>query len=106
MHRLRQLFASATGRRIAAALAGVLLLAQLAAAGHLHLPAPDQDRGGSHALCELCVAADRAGVAPPAPFIALPPAAAEAVVRVAIAAVPVAPAPGGYSSRAPPFSLV
>ena len=107
MHRLRPLLASATGRRLAAALGGVLLLVQFAAAGHLHRTFPDQDRGGSHqTACDLCVAADRTGVAPPAASFSVPLAAAPALAPVAVIAVPVTPAPGGHSPRAPPRPLV
>jgi len=106
MEWLRQLLASATGRRFTTVLAGVLLLVQLAAVGHLHLVAPDSDRHRPHAVCDLCVAADRSAVAPPSISIHLPFLAAAAPTRAVLPAPPASPAPGGYSSRAPPLPVV
>lgn len=105
MERLRPLLASATGRRFATLLAGILLLVQLAAVGHLHPVVPDPDRGNPHAVCDLCVAADRSAVAPPSVSIDLPFVAADAPAQTVLAAPPATSAPGGYSSRAPPLPL-
>ena len=105
MERLRQLLACATGRRLAATLAAALLLLQVAAAGHLHLPLPEQDRGGSHAVCDLCVAADRAGIGPPCVPFTLPFLPAIAPAETGVATGPAEPVPQGYSARAPPASL-
>lgn len=105
MERLHRLLASATGRRFATVLAGVLLLVQLAAAGHLHLAVPDSDRGSPHAFCDLCAATDRSAVAPPSVSIDTPFVAAGALAPTALAGPPAAPAPGAYSSRAPPLPL-
>ena len=105
MDRLRQLLACATGRRLAAALGVALLLLQVAAAGHLHLPGDDADRRATHLVCDLCVAADRSGIAPPAVALHLPLRTATACEPFATGTVPVAPAPAGYASRAPPDAL-
>ncbi len=104
MERLRQLLACATGRRLAAALAAALLLLQVAAAGHLHLPQPEQDRGGSHTVCDLCVAADRTGIGPPGATFTLPFLPAIAPADTDIPAGPAQATPRGYSPRAPPAS--
>jgi len=105
IERLRRLLVSAPGRRLAAVLAGAMLLVQFAAAGHLHLPGSDFDRRGTHAVCDVCVAGDRTGVAPRSLPPRLPPAAATIFAPPAIITLPAAPAPAGYSSRAPPRSL-
>ena len=105
MERLRQLLACATGRRLTAVLGVALLLMQVAAAGHLHLPDQDANRRATHLVCDLCVAADRPGIAPPAVALHLPLRAATACAPFATGTVPVAPAPAGYSSRAPPHAL-
>jgi hypothetical protein len=103
--RLRRLLASASGRRFAAVLAGAMLLVQFLAAGHLHLPGHELERRGPHAVCEVCVAADRTGVAPPAVALRLPPAPVTDSAAPAAIPAPVAAAPAAYSSRAPPRSL-
>lgn len=105
IERLRRLLASAPGRRLAAVLAGALLLVQFAAAGHLHLPGHELERRGPHAVCEVCVAGDRTGVAPPALTLRLPPAAATYSAAPTAIPAPVAAAPAAYSSRAPPHAL-
>lgn len=105
IERLRQLLTSASGRRLAAVLAGAMLLVQFAVAGHLHLHGHDLERRGSHAVCEICIAGDRAGVAPPALALRLPAVAATCSALPAATPAPVAPPPASYSSRAPPRSL-
>lgn len=105
MEHLHRLLASATGRRCVTVLAGILLLVQIAAVGHLHRVVPDSDRGGPHAICDLCVAADRSAIAPPSVSIDTPFVAAQALAPTALSDPPAAPAPGGYSSRAPPLPL-
>ena len=105
IERLRRLLVSAPGRRLAAVLAGAMLLVQFAAAGHLHLPGSDFDRRGTHTVCDVCVAGDRTGVAPRSLPPRLPPAAATTSAAPADVPAPTAAAPAAYSSRAPPRSL-
>lgn len=105
IERLRRLLASAPGRRLAAVLAGAMLIVQFAAAGHLHLPGHDADGRSAHAVCDICTATDRVGVAPPALTLRLPPAAAIHSDAPTAIPAPVAAAPASYSSRAPPLAL-
>lgn len=103
--RLRRLLTSAPGRRLAAVLVGAVLLAQFVAAGHLHLPGHELEHRGAHAVCAVCIAADRTGVAPPAITLRLPPGPAAYSAAPAPIPVPVSAAPAAYSSRAPPHAL-